>query len=136
MISFCAFTHMYKRNAGWKARTRLLSIGPFDVSIIAGQAWLSTQSLRADILVSTLCLLPFVSIMSWLAGYVKEVQSGDTVVITSNRSLNGTLAEKRLNLASLSSPRMVCFALACSCIPRPPAQCPHSPEFCTSSGCI
>lgn len=47
--------------------------------------------------------------MSWLAGYVKEVQSGDTVVISSNRLLNGALAEKRLNLASLSSPRMVCY---------------------------
>lgn len=49
--------------------------------------------------------------MSWLAGYVKEVQSGDTVVITSNRQLNGALAEKRLNLASLSSPRMVCVSI-------------------------
>jgi hypothetical protein len=45
---------------------------------------------------------------SWLAGIVKEVQSGDTLVIASTSRLpNGLLAEKRLNLASLSAPRMV-----------------------------
>jgi hypothetical protein len=46
--------------------------------------------------------------MSWLAGYVKEVQSGDTVVIASaNRLPSGMLAGKRLNLSSLNAPRMV-----------------------------
>ena len=49
-----------------------------------------------------------VGAMSWLAGFVKEVQSGDTLVIASASTLpNGMLAERRLNLASLSAPRMV-----------------------------
>ena len=38
----------------------------------------------------------------WLAGTVKEVPSGDTLVICSSKGL-----EKRLTLASLIAPRLV-----------------------------
>ena len=44
----------------------------------------------------------------WLRGTVKDVVSGDTLVIM-GPSRGGPPPEKRLTLASLIAPRMVCF---------------------------
>jgi hypothetical protein len=50
-------------------------------------------------------------------GVVKEVQSGDTLVIVTTRSQGSPATEKRLSLSHLIAPRMVisptiCFAYA------------------------
>lgn len=43
----------------------------------------------------------------WYAGVVKEVQSGDTLVVAGASTNNGIAAERRISLSSLSAPRMV-----------------------------
>lgn len=46
----------------------------------------------------------------WLRGIVKEVPSGDTVVVMA-ATKSGIPPEKRLTLASLIAPRLVCCSL-------------------------
>lgn len=61
----------------------------------------------------------------WYAGVVKEVQSGDTLVVSGQaRGPTGVAAERRISLVSLSAPRMVrpwvllCFNAQCGLILR------------------
>jgi hypothetical protein len=43
----------------------------------------------------------------WLRGKVKEVVSGDTLVLTANVKSDAPQAEKRLTLSSLIAPKLV-----------------------------
>jgi hypothetical protein len=46
--------------------------------------------------------------MSWLRGIVKEVSSGDTVVVVAGGANPGVVpAEKRITLSSLVAPKLV-----------------------------
>ena len=50
----------------------------------------------------------------WLRGVVKEVPSGDTVVVMAAvRPGQGIPPEKRLTLSSLMAPKLVCACLLC-----------------------
>jgi hypothetical protein len=45
--------------------------------------------------------------MSWLRGVVKEVPSGDTVVVAAGAKPGQVPAEKRITLSSLVAPKLV-----------------------------
>ena len=67
--------------------------------------------------------------MSWLRGVVKEVPSGDTVVVAAGAKPGQVPAEKRITLASLIAPKLVRRVLAVELLPlavqRHPPPAPH-----------
>lgn len=58
--------------------------------------------------------------MSWLRGVVKEVPSGDTVVVVAGGTKPGVVpAEKRITLSSLVAPKLVRMVFCLGGLSRP-----------------